>query len=242
MSEKRVTVWVQKFKERSNLMLQWSDPFTGQRKSKSAETNIRAVAEMKRTELEYELNHGLHKEASRMSWERFRELFEAECVSGRRQNTRDNYAESLDAFERLCNPSSLRDHLRANPVRLRRRPAPPARLSGRPDDGKHHQYPRTVLAGRLPAGRRPRRGLSSVQGLYRRRTVDSEEDHQTKGEVKMDIDITLKDALPGETPGHYFVRKGHHTKEEVAEIKGISVEELEAEFRREEATYNRNYQ
>ena len=108
MSEKRVTVWVQKFKERSNLMLQWSDPFTGQRKSKSAETNIRAVAEMKRTELEYELNHGLHKEASRMSWERFRELFEAECVSGRRQNTRDNYAESLDAFERLCNPSSLR--------------------------------------------------------------------------------------------------------------------------------------
>src|SRR6516164_11160259 len=70
MSDKRVIVWVQKFNDRPNLMLQWIDPFTGAHKSKSAETSIPAVAEMKRTELEYELNHGLHKEASRMSWER----------------------------------------------------------------------------------------------------------------------------------------------------------------------------
>src|SRR5262249_46347423 len=96
--EKRIVVWVQRFKDRSNLMLQWIDPFTGQRKSKSAETTLPAVAEMKRTELEYELNHGLHKEASRMSWEKFRELFETEYLSGRRPNTRDNYAETIDTF------------------------------------------------------------------------------------------------------------------------------------------------
>jgi hypothetical protein len=30
MSEKRATVWVQKFKDRPNLMLQWNDPFTAQ--------------------------------------------------------------------------------------------------------------------------------------------------------------------------------------------------------------------
>jgi integrase len=108
MSEKRITVWVQQFKDRDNLVLQWMDPFTGQRKSKSAETNLRPVAEMKRTELEYELNHGLHKEASRMSWEKFRELFETEYVSGKRPNTRDNYAETLNAFERLCHPANLR--------------------------------------------------------------------------------------------------------------------------------------
>jgi integrase len=99
---------VQKFKDRPNLMLQWTDPFTNQRKSKSAETTIPAVAEMKRTELEYELNHGLHKEASRMSWERFRELFEAEFVSGRRENTRENYTAMLDIFERLCSPQTIR--------------------------------------------------------------------------------------------------------------------------------------
>src|SRR6516164_9479577 len=108
MSDKRVTVWVQKFKDRPNLMLQWNDPFTGARKSKSAETNIPAVAEMKRTELEYELNHGLHKQASRMSWDKFRELFEAEYVAGRRPNTRSGFQAMLDLFERLCSPGSLR--------------------------------------------------------------------------------------------------------------------------------------
>jgi hypothetical protein len=30
MSEKRATVWVQRFKDRPNLMLQWIDPFTAQ--------------------------------------------------------------------------------------------------------------------------------------------------------------------------------------------------------------------
>jgi hypothetical protein len=60
---KRITVWVQRFKGRPTLILQWIDPDTGKRKSKSAETYIPAVAEMKRTELEYELKHGLHKEA-----------------------------------------------------------------------------------------------------------------------------------------------------------------------------------
>jgi integrase len=108
MPEKRIRVWVQRFKDRPNLILQWHDPFTGTRKSKSAETTIPVVAEMKRTELEYELNHGLHKEASRMSWEKFRELFEAEYVSGKRPNTRKNYSDTLDTFERLCNPHSLR--------------------------------------------------------------------------------------------------------------------------------------
>jgi hypothetical protein len=40
MSEKRVIVWVQRFKDRDNLMLPWNDPFTGARKNKSAETSI----------------------------------------------------------------------------------------------------------------------------------------------------------------------------------------------------------
>jgi integrase len=108
MSEKRITVWVQRFKGRANLMLQWIDPHTGARKSKSAETHIPAIAEMKKTELEYELNHGLHQEASRMSWEKFRELFETEFVAARRENTRDNYTAMFNLFDRLCKPGSLR--------------------------------------------------------------------------------------------------------------------------------------
>jgi integrase len=89
-------------------MLQWHDPATGKRKSRSAETCNPLDAERKRADLEYELNNGLYREASAMPWSRFRELFEAEFVASRRPDTRHNYKMTLDAFERLCNPSSLR--------------------------------------------------------------------------------------------------------------------------------------
>jgi integrase len=126
MSEKRVTVWVQQFKDRPALMLQWLDPDTGKRKSKSAETADPDKAETARADLEYELNHGKYQEASRMTWERFRELFEHEYVSGTRENTRDNYAATLDLFEELCNPTRLRSinerTLSAFAAAMRKRP------------------------------------------------------------------------------------------------------------------------
>jgi integrase len=105
---KRITVWVQHFADREYLMLQWHDPDTGKRKSKSAGTNNPLQAEQRRADLEYELNHGTYQEASRMTWERFRELFEAEYLSGRRLNTRRNYADTFAIFERLCQLTSLR--------------------------------------------------------------------------------------------------------------------------------------
>ena len=108
MPEKRVTVWVQRFKDRATLMLQWIEPDTGKRKSRSAGTDDDKAAEQARADLEYELNHGRYQEASRMKWERFRELFEAEFVAGRRFNTRNNYEDTLDALERLCRPTTLR--------------------------------------------------------------------------------------------------------------------------------------
>jgi integrase len=108
MTEKRVTVWVQRFKDRAHLMLQWIDPDTGKRKSRSAETDDEKKAEEARSDLEYELNHGKYQEASRMSWERFRELFEEEYVAGRRLNTRRNFVATFDLFEKVCNPRSLK--------------------------------------------------------------------------------------------------------------------------------------
>jgi integrase len=108
MSEKRVTVWVQAFKDRRHLMLQWIDPDTGKRKSRSAETDDPEKAETARADLEYELNHGKYQEASRMSWERFRELFEAEYLPGVRERTRLVYTNVLNLFEKVCAPKSLR--------------------------------------------------------------------------------------------------------------------------------------
>jgi integrase len=107
MSEKRIVVWVQHFADRPYLMLQWHDR-EGRRRSKSAETNNPIDAELKRADLEYELNHGTYQEVSRMKWEHFRELFEDEYVSARRPNTRRNYSAVFDLFERLCRPGTLR--------------------------------------------------------------------------------------------------------------------------------------
>src|SRR5215467_3374948 len=98
MADKRIVVWVQRFKDRPALVLQWIDPDSGKRKSKSAET----AAEQKRADLEYELNNGLHKQAATISWERFRELFEEEYLSGKRPKTQRRYESVFDLFERLC--------------------------------------------------------------------------------------------------------------------------------------------
>src|SRR5262249_43409971 len=108
MPDQRVTVWVQHFKDRSTLMLQWLDPDTGQRKSRSARTNDPKEAEKARADLEYELNHGQYQEASRMTWDRFRELFETEYVATRRPHTQGNYRATLDSFETICQLNKLR--------------------------------------------------------------------------------------------------------------------------------------
>jgi integrase len=108
MTEKRVTVWVQRFKDRKYLMLQWIDPDTGKRKSRSAETDDPDKADRARSDLEYELNHGQYQETSRLTWDRFRELFEEEYVSGLRPKTRRRFQSTFDLFERLCQPKALR--------------------------------------------------------------------------------------------------------------------------------------
>jgi integrase len=108
MSEKRITVWVQRFKDRDTLMLQWTDPDTGKRKSKSAGTADEGEAEKQRADLEYELNHGLHEQASALSWEKFRDLFEEEYVSNLRPKSRGVHSATLDLFEELCRPKLLR--------------------------------------------------------------------------------------------------------------------------------------
>jgi hypothetical protein len=54
--------------------LQWVDPDTGQRKSQSARTTDFEMAEIARRNLEYELNHGIYQESTKLEWRQFREL------------------------------------------------------------------------------------------------------------------------------------------------------------------------
>jgi integrase len=89
-------------------MLQWHDPATGKRKSKSAGTADLGTAEAARVDLEADLNSGRYAEVSRMTWEVFRGLFEDEYAAPLRDNTRRNYRVTLDLFEQVCNPKTLR--------------------------------------------------------------------------------------------------------------------------------------
>jgi integrase len=107
-SDKRVTVWVQRFKDRTTLVLQWTDPETGKRKSKSAGTADPKVAEDRRVDLEADLNAGRYAEASRMTWDGFRELFEDQYVAGLREATRKVYRNVFNLFEKVCRPVRLR--------------------------------------------------------------------------------------------------------------------------------------
>jgi integrase len=104
----RVTVYVLRPKDRATMQLQWVDPDTGKRKSRSAKTTDEKAAEQARAGLEYELNNGRYQEASRMTWERFRESFEEEYAAQRRADTRRNYRVAFDLFESVCAPKALR--------------------------------------------------------------------------------------------------------------------------------------
>jgi integrase len=108
MSDERVKVWIQQFQKPPTLKLQWIDPDTSRRKTKSTGTNDAEKAERARADLEYELNHGMRTEASNISWERFRDAFEDEYVEGTRPNTQQNYHYSLNAFERIAAPTKLK--------------------------------------------------------------------------------------------------------------------------------------
>src|SRR5437660_1033581 len=107
MSE-RVHVWVQRFKDRETLLLQWHDPTTGRRKSKSAGTANDKEAEQKAKDLEYELRHDKYQEPSALTWARFRELFAEEYLPNLRPRSAEKYNTVMDTFEAIICPSKLR--------------------------------------------------------------------------------------------------------------------------------------
>jgi integrase len=105
--ETRIAVRVQRFADRPALQLQWADPASGRTRTRSARTADEAEAEQARSDLEYELNHGLHREGSRTSWDTFRAAFEAEYLPGVREDTRLLYANVFNHFERVCRPGGM---------------------------------------------------------------------------------------------------------------------------------------
>jgi integrase len=108
MADKRITVWVQRFKDRPTLMLQWIDPDTGKRKAKSAKTSDPKEVEAAWADHESDLNNGRYQEASKLDWEHLRQLFEEEYLAGHRPKTQEKYQTVLEMFEQVVQPAKVR--------------------------------------------------------------------------------------------------------------------------------------
>jgi DNA invertase Pin-like site-specific DNA recombinase len=108
------------------------------------------------TDLEYELNHGLLSEPSKMPWETFRDLYEEEKLAGTREATRKKAGYVFDAFERTGQPpgrwaSSPSARLAATPPSCGREDTRPPSFRGTlPIRGRRFAGPRTRSSSRQP--------------------------------------------------------------------------------------------
>jgi integrase len=109
LEDRKIVVYLLAPLDRDKLQLQWTCPDTGRRKSRSAGTADPDIAEQKRSDLEYELNHGIAHESSKMPWETFRQIYEEEHLAARREATRKKAGYVFDLFEKLSSPRKLGD-------------------------------------------------------------------------------------------------------------------------------------
>lgn len=108
MFTRYIKVWVQAFKGLPHFRLQWHDPVTGKRKTRTTGTSDRERAEQERAELEYKLNHKrLSRAQGSMPWKVFRAAFEDEYLTGRPEGEVRDYLLTLHLFEVLCRPGAL---------------------------------------------------------------------------------------------------------------------------------------
>jgi integrase len=103
----RITVYILTLNDRRFLRLEWLEPETGRRRGKSAKTDDPDVAEKARADLEYELNHGMAHEPSKMPWQTFRQYYEDEKLAGTRTATQAKAGYVFDSFEELARPQTL---------------------------------------------------------------------------------------------------------------------------------------
>jgi integrase len=93
--------------DRRFFKLEWVEPDTGRRRSRSARTADASIAQKARTDLEYELNHGLAREPSKMPWDKFRQVYEDEKLAGAREATRKKAGYVFDSFAEVAHPKNL---------------------------------------------------------------------------------------------------------------------------------------
>ena len=110
-----VKVYVVRFGDRPNFVLQYRDPITQKLRTKT--TNIpasslsrdRRAAERLAGELQTQLANGSAALPSKLTWEEFRNRYEAEVVPGLAKRTGQKIQGVFDRVERELNPIRLKD-------------------------------------------------------------------------------------------------------------------------------------
>ena len=95
MEEIKVTVV--KFGDRKFLQMQYKDPITGRKQTKSSGTTNRREAERASAKLEAELREGRYKPASKITWAEFRRRYEDEVLAALAIRTDDKVTGVLNA-------------------------------------------------------------------------------------------------------------------------------------------------
>ena len=115
MVDRTITVWVNRYPDRSTFLLQWIDPATGKRRTKSSgvrdtgKVRDRKDAESKARELEQLLRRGVAAIPSDLSWETFRERYEKEHLASLAKDTRAKMATIANYVEKYIAPRRLFD-------------------------------------------------------------------------------------------------------------------------------------
>ena len=110
-----IRVYVVEFGDRPHYQLQWRDPITQRKRTKT--TSVRRTglardqkqAERLAAELEAQLATGAGGLPSRLAWNEFRERYEREVVPGLAKQTGVKIRVVLDRIEKKLNPARLRD-------------------------------------------------------------------------------------------------------------------------------------
>lgn len=112
---REITVYVIEFSDRRYYMMQWRDPLSGRKKTRSTKVERtgrkaqRTEAERVAAKFEADLREGRYSSSSRMSWDAFKDRYDAEKLSSLSAATDQATYTAFGHLERVLNPQRLSD-------------------------------------------------------------------------------------------------------------------------------------
>jgi integrase len=107
MTDNEIRVAVVQYPDRRSYMMRYVDPVTGKQTARSTGTTVRREAERIAAKWEQELQQETYRPKRNITWEEFRERYEAEKLAGLAETTQKTAATAMNHLERVINPLKL---------------------------------------------------------------------------------------------------------------------------------------